>query len=282
MTMETAGTKARLCALALGVAGMFVAETRAEILLMALPEQEVLYTYSEEFLHAPIDLNGDSLVDFTIGYDSSNVVLRTERANRLVGQGNPPPDQGGLVQRLPEGFLIGPELADATVGWRSADPAQGYVSDGEEAFVGIATSCNQTSGCSSTWPLLETQRGFVGVEFELEDGVHYGYLDLAVAGWRPLVWLNGWAYESQPETPIVAGARPTILPLRRREVVREGYLRLEWPAEPGNTYRVQRKTSLNDAAWTDLDFVLPALGTSLMVELPMREQAQFFRVVVAE
>jgi hypothetical protein len=38
----------------------------------------------------PIDLNGDSIADFTFGAETSGIALRTERANRLIVRLSPP------------------------------------------------------------------------------------------------------------------------------------------------------------------------------------------------
>lgn len=269
--------RAWLTIVALGTSGMFLPGVQGGILLTVLPEPEILFTASLPDVRVPIDLDEDSVTDFTFGYFYAGVALRTERANRLIYYVDPPPNLGGPVQRLVGGFVIGSELGDPYFGWRSADLREGYVSPDEMAFVSIVLCVN--TGCSSTWPRGEPRRGFIGLEFELDDGVHYGYFDVSVSGDRVGATLYGWAYESCPGVPILAGARPEILPLRPPRVVGEGFLRLEWPAEPGKIYQVQSKGSLSDPAWSDLGFALPAVMESLMVDLPARGAAQFCRVI---
>ena len=46
------------------------------------------------------------------------------------------------------------------------------------------------------------------MEFELADGWHYGYFDIVLSGDAAGAALLGWAYESQPGVPILAGAVP--------------------------------------------------------------------------
>jgi hypothetical protein len=189
---------------------MLLPAARAEVIVTALPARQVFFTDFPVSLYAPIDINGDSVADFTFGYDSSFVGLRTERGNRLVYQIAPPPNLGGPVQRLPESFLIGTELGTPGIGWRSADLRDGYVSEGETRFVTII-QCLATGfdvACASTWPAGPPQRGFIGLEFELGDGVHYGYFDVSVSGSGPGATLHGWAYESIPNLPITAVAVP--------------------------------------------------------------------------
>ncbi len=270
-----------LFGMALGAAGMPLMPARAEVVAIELPQREVFpYTGFPVTLFHPVDLDGDSTDDFTFGYDCSGVGLRTERANRVVYQIDPPPNLGGSVQRLVEGFLIGSDLGMPGLGWRSADLRDGYVSAGEMAFVNIV-HCLST-GCSSTWPPGPPQRGFIGLEFELDDGVHYAYFDISVSGSLPGAALYGWAYETRPGVPIKAGAKPVVVPMAAPEVARPDYLRLRWPSEVGKAYQVQAKTRLDALRWTDLEFVIPGTSTETMVDLPMEGAAQFFRVIEAD
>lgn len=152
----------------------------------------------------PIDLNGDGLEDFTFAASPGSVSLRTERANRVVYRPDPPPNLGGLVARLEDGFEIGSSLAPS-LGWRSSDLLEGYVSPGEWAFAAIAI--HLSSGSSSEWPGSPGARGFIGIGFELEDGWHYGYFDVIMAA-EAGGMLLGWAYNSTPNTPLFATPVP--------------------------------------------------------------------------
>jgi hypothetical protein len=51
--------------------------------------------------------------------------------------------------------------------WISSDPVGGYVSPGENAFATIAQ--HLSSGTLSEWPGIPGARGFIGVQFELDD-----------------------------------------------------------------------------------------------------------------
>lgn len=153
----------------------------------------------------PVDINGDSLPDFTFGADRGFIGLRTERANRLIVSLSPPPNISGPVADLPEGFAIGSSL-DPQLAWNSSDPLGGYVSPGEIAFATVVQCLD--SGCLSTWPPGDFTRGFIGIEFELADGLHYGYFDIVTSGSAAGASLLGWAYDSRPGVPILAGAVP--------------------------------------------------------------------------
>jgi hypothetical protein len=49
---------------------------------------------------------------------------------------------------------------------------------------------------------------FAGVEFEIGGQTHYGWLQVRAAELRTDVWIEEWAYESEPGVPIRAGAIP--------------------------------------------------------------------------
>jgi hypothetical protein len=93
---------------------------------VALPQPMGIWSDFLTVLY-PFDLNGDGVVDFTFGAEAGFVGLRTERANRLVVRLSPPPNIGGPVARLEEGFLVGSSL-DPVLAWLSSDPIGGYVS----------------------------------------------------------------------------------------------------------------------------------------------------------
>jgi hypothetical protein len=109
------------------------------------------------------------------------------------------------VADLPEGFVIGSSL-DPALAWLSSDPVGGYVTPGEIAFATIVQCLD--IGCLSTWPPGPATRGFIGIEFELADGLHYGYFDIVLSGDAAGAALLGWAYDSRPGAPILAGAVP--------------------------------------------------------------------------
>ncbi len=197
--------RAKLLILMLAAAGLPGPAALAQgVIRTTLPEPTVIW--SDLFLTLyPIDVNGDSIEDFTFGASYSSVSLRTERANRLIVRLSPPPNIGGPVADLPEGFVIGSSL-EPQLAWNSSDPLGGYVSPGEIAFATIVLCLD--SGCLSTWPPGPATRGFIGIEFALADGLHYGYFDIALSGDAAGAALLGWAYESQPGVPILAGAVP--------------------------------------------------------------------------
>ena len=130
---------------------------------------------------------------------------------------------------------------------------------------------------------------FMGVRFRRGNDWHYAWVRF---GSLPdpsgltseTLWpcVLEYASERRPGVPILAGAKPVVIPMARPEVARPGYLRLKWSAQVGRTYQVQAKDRLEAFAWTNLNFALPASATDMLIDLPMPSAAQFFRIVEAD
>ena len=152
--------------------------------------------------YEPIDIDGNGSVDFTIGYNFWFVGLRTELANRLIYLASPPPNIAGGVASLQSPFLIQSTLDSTDFGWTSSDPVGGDVTPGENAFAEIVFVAD--SGSATNF----NGRGTIGVEFESAIGTHYGYIDIEAGPGYAGITLYGWAYETQPGVPIMAGQVP--------------------------------------------------------------------------
>lgn len=60
---------------------------------------------------------------------------------------------------------------------------------------------------SGTSGFFVGNRGFIGIEFLIDEKVHYGWVDFDSYSWMQSE-IHGWAYESEPGKPIIAGAIP--------------------------------------------------------------------------
>ena len=197
--------KQLLTAAAVWLAWAFGPAATAAVIITALPQPLLL---RDEFFgsYHPVDVDANSITDFTFGLSVSGVGLRTERANRAVITLDPPPNIGGPPYQLPAGYLVGSTLAPSgfdSLLWASSDSLDGYVSPTDTGvFMGIVQVLS--TGSSSSF----NGRGFIGVEFESTFGTHYGYLDIDAGPGYAGITLYGWAYETQPSVPIFAGQVP--------------------------------------------------------------------------
>lgn len=191
-------------ALGLLVAGLLSPTLHAAVILNSFP---MPIEIRDDFFgrYDPVDLNSDGVTDFTFGTDSSFVGLRTELANRAIIRLSGGRDIGGPLTPLESDYIIGPTLLPASpwsLYWSSSDFSEGYVSPGEIAFHQIVIAFD--TGSASDFH----GRAPIGVEFAAADGLHYGYLDISAGPGYGGFTFYGWAYESQPGVPIVAGAVP--------------------------------------------------------------------------
>lgn len=136
----------------------------------------------------------------------------------LVSQGpvhvvttiDPPPNIGGLVQAMNAGSIIGSSLS-APGGWYEGEPAyqNGQPVPGDRFHV------LYESGFFPPLSEFFKEEAYIGLQFEINGQVHYGWLAVELApGDHP--WnsrptssrITGFAYETEAGVPITAGAIP--------------------------------------------------------------------------
>lgn len=194
-----------------------------------------------------------------------------------------PTSSAEAVVAVPVGEVGGGFVVPLAVGQDIGSDAQGHFwmpGPTEWLLMGCADF-----GCTGFFVGVES--AYVGLRFQQDGKTYYGWVRVGApfsgpAGGLSGGWLYDFAYETRPDTPIKAGARPVCVPLASPQVVRSGYLRLKWASEIGKAYQVQAKARLDAFAWTNLSFVIPATATNSMVDLPVSGAAQFFRVVEAD
>jgi hypothetical protein len=224
-----------------------------------------------EFVRATIDLDRDGSPDFSLissfpicttdvptSFCSLSFYVTALGTNALLIQTN-------YAAVLSAGDWVGPDTSTNDVWWGGGN-------------VTLLTwwSSPRDGTAGSRGPLATLGEGYLGVRFSGAGGMYYGWVHV-----RETVVMD-WAYETRPGVPIRAGAKPVCVPLASPQVVRPGYLRLRAATEPGMAYQVQAKEDLNAFLWTNLSFVIPAVTTNIMVDLPLADPAQFFRVVEAD
>jgi hypothetical protein len=232
-----------------------------------------------------IDFDGDNAFDFnfsasgmicTMDIPSSgcyqSFYVSAAGTNALLWQNN--------QILMSAGNLIG-SATSSNVVW--GNPGQG----------GLLTSFTFSPryGTSGWTPPLGTlTNGYLGIRFYAADGLHYGWIqaglpiqNLGTSGFAlvssPVIL--DWAYETRVDTAIVAGAKPIVALQASPEIIRPGYLRLNWQTEIGKTYQVQSKENLVAPFWTNLDFIIVATATNAITDIPITGEAKFYRIVEA-
>jgi hypothetical protein len=174
-------------------AGLSGAQSLEAAVLAQTVEEPVPPTYS-------IDLNGDFVNEFQIAdyHEASATNLEdTLKVSSFPEQGGVglALDEAGYVANLPGGTLIGPS-SGMTFG---VPPGATDDLAGEKNLEMVGNF------------QVDDSAGFIGVEFTIGTDIHYGYVgfqgvETDETNGGPEGRVFGFGYESQPNTPISAGA----------------------------------------------------------------------------
>lgn len=188
-------------ALAAGAAGVGV------LVLGQTAQAKIVYTPADTNItpdHTiPLDLNHDGIVDFGFrdvyrrshpyGFDHTGVlsVVPANAANKIEGFSR---INGNYASALRAGASIGPN-AKFTTGPNIM----------ATSFIDTGRVRKSNSVCNGPWSAGATR--YLGLEFVINGEVHFGWARLSVTckDLRVLATLSGYAYETVPNTPIIAG-----------------------------------------------------------------------------
>lgn len=150
---------------------------------------------------ATFDVNSDGLPDFLFRGGAFTTVILSVGDNRYAAELANPPNAGATVVPIVAGSLLGQDSTTFRGDWLSHTDNRGSSGSGLQ--------------------LLRMEDAYIGVEFMIEDDLHYGWIqyrgyrhpDSVVGGFRiPVNTLGGfidsWAYETEPGKAIRAGAVP--------------------------------------------------------------------------
>jgi hypothetical protein len=186
--------KLSLYALAAGAAGASVLATSSPA------EGEVVYTPAHQLLgrnqEYAIDFNHDGITDFTL----ENFFLRDGRHNSYVAAALELVSSSGATVCSHEGYAAAALPKGAKIGSQAP----------------FAKGCNVLAsrlgggsfGTYSFGDWFDNQDQYLGLRFEIDGEIHYGWARLTV-GWEHKYHVNalltGYAYETEPNTQIIAG-----------------------------------------------------------------------------
>jgi hypothetical protein len=160
-----------------------------------------------------IDFNGDGTEEFVIGYSQSYVGVFYATSSRVFIRSSPPPNIGGSVASILGGVEINASIGDSLFRWYNGQPILENFPDqlGKQITdIGFSLAEGSTGHTRG-------RDGYLGFEFQLEDGVHYAWIHFdASANLRNSDgsirgiggYIEGWAWETVPGEGIVAGAIP--------------------------------------------------------------------------
>ena len=167
----------------------------------------------------PFDFNSDGTPEFIVGWSNQGIqlyvaqpeaqVITTHRSEEVLGTIVHP-----YPLPLPGGVLIGADPPGTNVRWGNYLPE--FTADilGLGPAIGRYGMSFYMGGGEGYWyrpwnQLLPADWDYIGVRFQLEDGLHYGYLHFGyepnTGGLNPIHYavLRGWAWETEPGKSIL-------------------------------------------------------------------------------
>lgn len=152
--------------------------------------------YSDLLTSKYIDVNSDGVDDFVLTTPNGmEINLNPLGNNAVLAVPEPPPDLGVLVSALTPGTAISSSLAPQMV-WYDRDSPYG----------GSATII-ATSTIGDIGYFRDNTNAYAGFRLNLSGNMYYGWFYIQNLG-ANIGQITSWAYESAPNTPILAGAVP--------------------------------------------------------------------------
>lgn len=177
--------RARSIIIALALLGFTAIIKGQGTIVYVQPSQPI--NYGPVPLSSNLDLNNDGITDFVLSCDNPGAFLTPQGNNRVAVDGS------FLVGALNQGDESGPSL-NPVYHWTGGSPALGgqAVFDGQYFYTGNFSSTD----------------AFIGLQFQAGGNNYFGWMEVTnyfniAAGQVP-----GWAYETVPNTPILAGQVP--------------------------------------------------------------------------
>jgi hypothetical protein len=142
-----------------------------------------------------IDLNGDGITELILASDGSAITLAPQNGNQLIAIPETPPDIGAFVAPLSQGASISSSLDPVYVWYdRNFDGigAAGIVDCMNIGWIGYFQGDTDA---------------YAGLKLNFSGSTYYGWLQIHNFG-ANFGQVIDWAYETRPDTPILAGAVP--------------------------------------------------------------------------
>ena len=172
------------------------------IIIVYWPEEPIQRRLNWEY---DLDLNFNGIADVVFRSTSTSFWLENINNSAILATPSGPPDVGAFTLPLDFGEYIGPDLT-APYEWFDSEVG------GSTFFSCMSVGEVQ---CLGLWP-PEAGAGYFGLSFHIDENIHYGWVmmdfsEFGTAGGN----IVGWAFESTPGMPILAGAipEPTTLSL---------------------------------------------------------------------
>lgn len=186
-------TPARLLSL-FAFASLMCTPCRGFVAVNWLDDPLILYTDLSSYTES-IDLNHDDVMDFIFGVEVGFIGVCAEGNNQYLVWPNSSPMIGGNPEPLLDGFEIGLDSGEGDLDWF-----------GINTDYSTLIRCLSGSGGYTCAGRFVGQHAYMGVAFDIDGEIHYGWIDLLVGEYSAGATIYGWGYETEPGVSILAGA----------------------------------------------------------------------------
>ncbi len=150
--------------------------------------------YSDYPFSQDIDINGDGVRDFNLNsWNRIDIDLVPLNNNAIIAVPEPPPDIGALIYAFNQGAVISSSLEPVLAWWgTNGNGPSGIVSSADIGSIGYFQGDTDA---------------YAGLRLDVGGRLYYGWMQIHnfAANWGQII---DWAYETRPDTPILAGAVP--------------------------------------------------------------------------
>jgi hypothetical protein len=193
------------------LSGYATAAVAAGVSLLALSrsaDAKIVYTPANTNIPTnggpvPLDLNHDGIVDFSFLNLSTQAIAWSFTASAKV-QGNRMWGKGSFAGILGPGPFV---FASALRARFEVGPNRSYFKNGDHGVIAAGFESNYGTGTFGQW--LYTKYRYLGLKFMIDGQIHYGWARVSVTKLNNKIGvaatLTGYAYETIPNKPIVAG-----------------------------------------------------------------------------
>jgi hypothetical protein len=201
MTKRIARTLGLRLALALLAAATCLLAGRASAqgtIVHVVPSQPISYTDLFSQGSQDIDINGDGVPDFNLSsWNGMDVDLTPLNNNAIIAVPEPPGDLGALIYAFNQGAPISSSLDPVFVWWGA----------NENGPPGIVSSSN----IGDIGYFQGNTDAYAGIRLDVAGSLYYGWIHIQnlTANWGQI---SDWAFQTSPNTPILAGAVPEPSP----------------------------------------------------------------------
>ncbi len=150
--------------------------------------------YSDALGSTSIDFNGDGVADFTLS-GGQDINLTPLNNNAIIAVPEPPGDLGAFIYAFSQGAPISSSLDPVLVWWGSdGNGPPGIVSATDLGALGYFA--------------YRTDPTYAGIRLDVGEALYYGWVHIQNFGGSNWGQISDWAYETIPNTPILAGQVP--------------------------------------------------------------------------